>query len=118
MSADQWSVCPRCLTTAEKREREQRAAVVAMYGSVSIEEFDGARDAIEEVRDEDYRTFREDFEVYGADEGTVNIDYSGRCTKCSLALSFITTRDIPDTQEAKDSEQVYDTKGRPVIDDD
>ena len=28
------------------------------------------------------RTFREDYEFYGADEGTVTVDYSGSCQKC------------------------------------
>jgi len=33
-------------------------------------------------------SFREDYEIYGADEGTVTVSYSGSCTKCRLSLSF------------------------------
>lgn len=37
---------------------------------------------------EECRTFREDYEIYGADKGTVLALYKGRCTTCGLNTSF------------------------------
>jgi hypothetical protein len=54
VSADNWAVCPRCLSTDE-------------HG---------------------YGTLREDYEFYGAESGTVNIDYSCSCRNCSLSFGF------------------------------
>ena len=42
-----------------------------------VEEFDQARAAIEPVRDADYATFREDYEIHGAETGTVEVGYAG-----------------------------------------
>jgi hypothetical protein len=55
MSADNWVICPRC------RER------AGIYAS------------------EAERTFREDYEFYGAETGEVTARYRGRCTVCGLS---------------------------------
>lgn len=33
-------------------------------------------------------TFREDYEIYGAEDGTVMVSYGGSCTTCHLTLDF------------------------------
>jgi hypothetical protein len=88
MSSDNWAICPRCLAQAKEAFGAEVARVGAMYGSVPIEEFDAARDAIKAVDPEEYRTFREDYEFYGAEEGEITADYSGHCSKCALGLDF------------------------------
>lgn len=60
MSADNWAYCPRC-----QKEEDRN------------------------LRDEYERPeFREDYEIYGAESGTVCISYSGRCNSCGLSVSW------------------------------
>lgn len=67
MSADNWAVCPRCIGEARSID----------FGPI-----------VPEVDEELYRTFREDYEFYGADEGVVTASYSGHCRKCGLETDF------------------------------
>ncbi len=100
MSADNWAKCPRCLKQAEAVLDNLRHQVDASYGVVTVEEFDQKRAALakeEEIlnADDTYRTFREDWEIVGAEEGVVTVKYRGACTKCKLSLVFHTEREIP-----------------------
>ena len=93
MSADNWDRCPRCVQTDATDLAEREAAVAAAYGSVSVDEFDRMRDELGRRRAEhddyaSFRTFREDYEIYGAEEGVVTVVYSGACRVCELALKF------------------------------
>jgi len=39
--------------------------------------------------DEDEKSsFREDYEFYGAESGTISWDYSGYCRECELQVTF------------------------------
>ena len=89
MSADHWATCPRCLDSAKSVASREREAVMALYGEVPPEEFDRRREGLREVDPEDYRTFREDYEFYGAEEGEVTASYSGSCKSCGLATGFL-----------------------------
>lgn len=64
MSADNWAICPRC---------ESNAELQALAPVVDSEQF---------------RTFREDYEFYGADVGEVHAVYSGRCTVCGISAKI------------------------------
>ena len=99
MSADNWAVCPRCVARAKKAEARALAEVTASYGKIPVAEFDTARAAIKPVRDKDYETFREDYEIYGASDGEVTVDYSGHCSTCGLNLNFKDQRTIPGVGE-------------------
>ncbi len=66
MSADAWSVCPRCTARHDVGYRANE--------------------------------FREDYEVYGAETGTVTVEYNGECQRCGLKLSFTTEHPIPGWQ--------------------
>lgn len=99
MSADNWAVCPRCMARARKAEADKLAEVMASYGTVPVAEFDAARAAIKPVRDQDYRTFREDYEIYGAEGGLVQVSYSGHCDVCGLSLDFKDEHPIPGVDE-------------------
>lgn len=99
MSADNWAVCPRCVARAKKTEADQLAKVVATYGKIPVAEFDAARATIKPVRQVDYETFREDYEIHGASGGVVTVDYSGHCSKCGLGLNFKDDHPIPGADE-------------------
>lgn len=51
--------------------------------------------AVKKVDPEDYRTFRELYEFYGASSGVIKVDFSGHCTVCELALDFTDEHPIP-----------------------
>lgn len=93
MSADNWAKCPRCVQEATKNLDAAQARVDASYGQVSVEEFDQMRAGLATERskvdnDNSFRTFREDYEIYGADDGVVTVSYRGGCTVCKLELKF------------------------------
>lgn len=89
MSASNWSACPRCTARAEK-EQEAAMAKLAEAG------LDGKFTLTITTAG---NTFREDYEIYGATEGTVHVGYSGSCDKCGLRLDFSHDHDIPGVTE-------------------
>lgn len=98
MSASSWARCPRCAAAGLKALAERAAAVQASYGTVPVDEFDEARRQHAEAVTEFERrrnTFREDYEVYGAEDGVITVEYSGRCSECGLSLKFTDKRPIP-----------------------
>jgi hypothetical protein len=88
VSADNWTVCPRCWDRAKCEAAEARANVMVLYGQIPVEEFDAKRAALTEPDPDDFSTFREDYEFYGAEEGEVKARYSGVCTVCGLAVEL------------------------------
>jgi len=60
---------------------------MATYGKVPVKAFDAARAKLGAAPETDH-TFREDYEFYGAEEGTVTAHYGGRCTECGLNVKF------------------------------
>lgn len=92
MSADNWAVCPRCLTEATNVHATEEARIAGLYGQVPVGEFDAERAALAEVDPEKFRTFREDYDFYGAEEGEVRAKYSGGCKTCGLSVSFEKTK--------------------------
>lgn len=95
MSADNWAICPNCVTKARAAAERQRAAAVESYGNVTADEFQARLAAVKDVRPEDFRTFREDYEIYGAEEGAVTVSYSGSCSTCGTSLQFTDHHAIP-----------------------
>lgn len=99
MGADNWAICPRCLRRARKEHDERVAAVAALYGKVPVEEFDAERAALGDVDPEDFRTYREDYEFYGAESGEVTASYGGVCETCDLRLDFKHTHPLEDADD-------------------
>ena len=64
MSANAWSVCPRCKARHDIGMRANE--------------------------------FREDYEICGAETGTVTVEYRGECQRCGLLLTFTAEHPIPD----------------------
>lgn len=91
MSADNWAVCPRCNLVASRAADERAAAVTTLYGKVPLEEYERARSellmSMSAERMGVTETFREDWEIYGAETGVVKISYRGSCLTCGLSAS-------------------------------
>lgn len=99
MSADNWTHCPRCTLRGTQRLEARAAEVKALYGTVFVEEFDAARKSLEAERvkfGSRPENFREDYEIYGAETGTLTVSYAGSCQDCGLGLHFIDEHPIPD----------------------
>jgi hypothetical protein len=97
MSADNWDRCPRCGDEARKKKVEEwRQAddeATLAYGKTDPEEWvklrDRARKAADAAEEENSPcTFREDYEIYGADEGVIRVEYHGECQECGLRVEF------------------------------
>jgi len=96
MSADNWAVCPKCQHDREKKALDMEEAVVEAYGKVPVGEFDALRAAADQARAEadnaedhnEFRTFREDYEIYGAEGGEILVTYSGGCSNCRTSTKF------------------------------
>lgn len=101
MSADNWTTCPRCTA-----RRELLAARVRVsYGAVPLDEFIKSWESLKEDGDSDAErpmTFREGYEIYGAETGTVTVDYRGECQKCGLLLIFKHEHVIPGWKVSED----------------
>ena len=91
MSADNWAKCPRCYKRGLDHIDELQEEVDSIYGQVTIEEFDAARERLEQAKmllEDSDATFREDYEFWGAEDGVVHVDYLGQCAKCGLKIKF------------------------------
>lgn len=59
------------------------------YGNIPLAEFDELRQRVETPIDEDkLRTFREDYEIYGAEDGVIHISYGGHCSVCGTECNI------------------------------
>lgn len=89
MSADNWTVCPRCADRAKAESAERLQVAANAYGTVTPEEYGKLlAEAQMPVDLGDYQTFREDYEFYGAQTGMVTASYSGHCGTCGLGVDF------------------------------
>lgn len=98
MSADNWARCPRCTAVAAAKFAAREVAIQASYGVAPVEKFDADRQALADDRAtfEDRRpTFREDYEIYGAETGVVTVRYGGGCQVCGLVLDITEQHPIP-----------------------
>lgn len=94
MSASNWAICPRCLKRERERIAELQERASKGYGALPLAEFDVLRaEAAKPLDEEKFRTFREDYEFYGADEGTAT--YGGSCSVCKVELAFKHEHPIP-----------------------
>ena len=89
MSADNWAICPQCLDRAKTEAAARFQTAVDAYGHVSPEEYERLRAEAQAPIDEDlFQTFREDYEFYGVDDGTITASYGGYCETCRLSVNF------------------------------
>src|SRR5258708_6440644 len=90
MSADNWANCPRCAYINLNEIQKLEEYVKDSYGKVNLEDYELLVEQLADVKHEKAQkigsaTFREDYEFYGAETGTLQISYRGQCTKCGLS---------------------------------
>lgn len=96
VSADNWTVCPRCQRQRQAYIASKRTAVAELYGKVPVDEFDDARKELAALEaNEPVRSFREDYDLYGVEEGCLTIVYSGGCTTCNLKFDHHSEHPLP-----------------------
>lgn len=97
MSADSWANCPRCKDTLVNNVIELEDELRESYGKVALSVYESMQHRLQEARKaaEDGHTgggrndtFREAYEFYGAETGTLTVSYHGQCTVCDLELSI------------------------------
>jgi hypothetical protein len=94
MSADNWTACPRCLAGAEAAAAARAQDVAVAYGKVPADEYLSMLAEVDSRQAaKPAETFREDYEIYGAETGTLTISYGGECQTCGLTCDF--QREIP-----------------------
>jgi hypothetical protein len=89
MTADNYALCPGCESRSQASAIALRKAAEEAYGKVSASEYIRMLEDIASAVDAQAGyTFREDYEVYVAEDGVVRVDYRGGCSKCGLELKF------------------------------
>jgi len=91
MSADNYAICPKCCDIADELRNQQVDAAAAAYGKVDSAEYERLREIALQPKPALNHNFREDWEISGAEEGTLYIDYSGQCSVCGLKCHFSTS---------------------------
>lgn len=93
MSADNWTICPKCLENKKIEYAKAFEDVENSYGEVSYKEFKKleakkkkALTAID--NDNNARSLREDYEFFMTPEGILEISYLGRCSECGAEYKF------------------------------
>lgn len=90
MSADNWTVCPKCRPHLSKDKTAAITAANALYGTVPAAEFMEAlakANALPEEDDEPTQ-LREDYEIGLYKSGWFEISYSCSCTQCGFSWEF------------------------------
>lgn len=92
MSADNWARCPKCADETRAEIAGAFAAADGAYGKVSVAEYtsmvERAKQMAAEAEGDMNRTFREDYEFYGAESGMVHGTYRGSCKVCGLSVKM------------------------------
>lgn len=89
MGVSNSTICPRCKRRHEKEGVRLRAEAEAAYGNVPRDQFATLETRASEAAFAYKITdFREDYEISGADDGAVQVTYSGCCRKCKLAVTL------------------------------
>ncbi len=93
MSANDWSICPRCKAKAEAAKAKRLKDVELAYGKSSRADYDLARDNArnqEPLKD----TLREDWEIGIDEDGEFHVIYKAACSKCDFSYRFEDKRQI------------------------
>lgn len=92
MSADNWTMCPRCVMADEEDRAKKSREVNKLYGVVSQEEYVVALNASKERKFID-DSLHENYSV-GIENGVFEVTYSASCSKCHFKFEYKYTKDV------------------------
>lgn len=98
MSAANWAKCPCCQKALDGTVDTLTRRLADEYGKVSAAEYTELQNRLAEAVVKarvGSETFREDYEIYGAENGEVTVSYSGSCSTCGAHLAFTDRHAIP-----------------------
>ena len=96
MSADNWSVCPKCQEERERdhaeRVKKHKARLKKAYGNVSADEYEELlreKPEDQKPRLDEPQSVREDYEVGIVDgNGEFFVSYRAECQECGYGFRF------------------------------
>jgi hypothetical protein len=91
MSADGWDTCPRCENDSAEKIKELELALADAYGNIELEDWLAMKEETKaniQWLESQEETWRENYEFYGANTGTLSIRYGAYCTKCGLEFEY------------------------------
>jgi hypothetical protein len=99
MSASNWAECPQCKKRQAKAIEDALVAAGKLYGTVPQSEYLAAVKAAQGIATEALNdgggTLREDYGIYGAEDGIVKVSYYASCTRCGLEMGFESEHPLP-----------------------
>lgn len=96
MSADNWTICPRCFKEAEKAKAAKERKAADAYGKKPVDAYLALRaEAEKPIALEE--TWREDFYIgIDRDGGSgFSVIYEARCTACGLTFKYKYEANVP-----------------------
>ena len=96
MSADNWTICPKCKSKKEDIEKKTRLEAERSYGKVTPDKFLTLINAVlnkENKKQEE--TLREDYKIGMDGYGSFSINYRAGCVECGFKYSYDYTVPIP-----------------------
>ena len=97
MSADNWSICPKCVVREKTVVEELKKKAELSYGKVTPAEFLSLTNkALGRERGKNQeKTLREDYKIGMDGYGSFEINYSASCDKCDFKYQYNYVIDIP-----------------------
>ena len=87
MSADNWTVCPKCNKRNVEMRTARKWAADESYGKVSVEEYRKIVDlAAQEIGIDS--NLREDYEQFMDEDGVYTVSYRCACSVCDFSFRY------------------------------
>lgn len=89
MSANNWSVCPRCAAVSLKHREAKLQRIADAYGKVGLTKFVSMQsEAAENPAEKLDETMREDWELGLDEQGNFYVSYRAHCQQCGFDYRF------------------------------
>jgi hypothetical protein len=92
VSANNWSVCPKCKAKAEAEHAALCEEAAAAYGKVPADKYRSMLKAASE-KPSLQETMREDYELGVDEDGKFSVGYRALCEECGFEFSYKHTED-------------------------
>lgn len=87
MSADNWTICPKCNQKQQKEHEKLEDKVRANYGLVPIREWLELKSKLDNPMKPDF-TLAEDYSIGIDSSGVFAVDYQAKCTVCGFSFHY------------------------------